>query len=368
MSDVSYYDILGIKKDADQATIKKAYRQLAKEYHPDKNPDKTEEFTNKFKQLSEAYTILSDTEKRSIYDRFGKEGLQTNGNSGPDVDIGSMFRSMFGGGFPMGFEGMFGKNVDNNNEDLQINQELSLDELFTGKQITRTISRKCLCRLCNGTGSDDGINYTCKKCGGKKYELRTARMGNMVQHTQIPCGQCNARGITRNFTKCLKCSGTKYTTENKTISFSIPPGSKNRQTIEIQDMGHELPSELRSNNKTRGVLKVIIQEREHKNYKRYFNCDGVVDPSNLLLNLDITLCESLTGVDKTVQYLNNKELTIQTNEIIKQGGIQIVRDKGMPKYDNPDLYGDLFVQYNIIYPNSISEENKEKLKSILKLI
>lgn len=357
MTDNSYYDRLGVDRSADSDTIRRAYRKLAKEFHPDKNPNKIEEYTQKFKDLSEAYSVLSDPDKRIIYDRCGKEGLQQGGGmdspfNGMSFNFGNMFKNFFG----------MSDESDDDSDELQIVQETTLDELYTGKQYTRRIKRKCLCKKCNGSGSNDGIDYTCKQCDGKKVCIKIIRLGPMVQHIQTPCGNCGSRGYMKNFVKCVSCNGSKHEHEQYDFKFNIPPGSTNRQIIEIENEGHEI---LQNSKKRRGNIKVMITEKKHNMFTRYFNCDNIMDPSNLLMKLDITLCESLIGFSKNIKFLNNTELCITKNDITKQDAIHIIPNKGMPRQNHPNQYGNLYIQYNIQYPVSFSEDTKKKIKEIL---
>lgn len=357
MTDRSYYDILNVTKDASDAIIKKSYRNLVAKNHPDKHPGEEEEYTQKFKEIQEAYNVLSNNDKRKLYDEHGKAGLDENGIE-TNVDLSDILKDfgMFGGGF--------GHHNREEIEEIIVTQELTLEQLFTGGDFTQEINRKCLCNKCKGTGSNDGKNYTCKTCNGRKIELQMIRMGPMIQQVQKQCSGCNGQGISGNFPKCTICSGTKYIDEKKVIKYNIPAGSIDKQSIVIDNSGNELPLDKRKNGKNYGPLKIVVIEKPHPLFKRYFSVKGQNNPANLLYQLDISLCESLTGFSRNIEHVNGELFTIKYDHIIKPGDIHIVSNKGMPRQNNPILKGNMYIQFNVQYPDTFKESEKAKIRQL----
>ena len=237
-----YYEVLGVSRDADDAAIKKAYRQLAKKYHPDTNPG-DKEAEAKFKEASEAYAVLSDAEKRRQYDQFGHAAFENGGAGAGGFDfsnMGDIFGDIFGGDI---FGDLFGggrrrsSNGPMRGSDVRVSVRITFAESVTGTSKKLEVTLKDPCSKCNGTGAKPGTSpETCSKCGGKGQVVYTQQsILGMVRNVQ-PCPDCRGTGkIIKE--KCPDCYGTGYVSSKKTIEVTIPAGIDNGQSIRIQGKG-----------------------------------------------------------------------------------------------------------------------------------
>lgn len=360
MSKRDFYEILDISKSATPEEIKKAYRKMAIKWHPDKNPENKEEAESKFKEITEAYEILSNQEKRDIYDKYGHEGLSNDGGQSADF-MEDMIKRMFGMGGMMG-----GDSDDEEVAPIQIIENCTLEELYTGKKVKRKITRHSLCNKCNGMGTNDGIEHVCKKCKGSGVVIRNIQSGFMVQVVQEKCKDCMGTGIDKSCTKCPKCKGTRANKEEVEISCDIPKGAYEKYTIEIENMGNEIPQNERKG-KNRSDVNIIVNELPHNVFKRSFIIKGkkeYPDPADLLMELEIDLAESLCGFQKKIKHLDGSEFTINYEHIIKHGDVFVIENKGMPTLNN-NKYGDLYVSVKINYPKEIPKNQQNKLWQIL---
>uniref|UniRef100_A0A1B6GI05 J domain-containing protein n=1 Tax=Cuerna arida TaxID=1464854 RepID=A0A1B6GI05_9HEMI len=212
MADTKLYDVLGVDRTASDSEIRKAYRKLAKECHPDKNP----EAGDKFKEISYAYDVLSDPKKKATYDRFGLKGIQEGGRSehsfGHDDFLSHIMRGggLFGGGFA-------GMRSARRGEDTIHTLKVSLEDLYNGKLAKLQLSKNVICTLCNGKGSKSGVSHTCRGCQGNGYKVTIKRIGaGMTQHLQSRCGDCGGEGeVVSEKDRCGSCSGKKSIKSNK---------------------------------------------------------------------------------------------------------------------------------------------------------
>lgn len=324
------YQTLGVEKDADEKTIKKAYRKLAVKHHPDKGGDE-----QKFKEVSAAYEVLSDAEKRAKYDKYGLEGISDDGPGGgrsPD-DIFSMF---FGGG-----GGGRGRAGPRKGENVNHPIKVSLEDLYNGKMVKLAINRQVIvgeaemCDHCDGTGVI--------------VELRQIALG-MVQQVQKRCPKCNGEGYIAETKK-----------ERKVLEVHIEKGMKNGQKVVFRGMADEKP------NMEAGDINFIVQEKEHELFKR--------KGADLLITKTLSLNEALCGFEWTLTHLDKREIVIQSRpgEIIKPeslGGqpfVKVVSGEGMPSKGNPFVKGDLYVLFTVEFPKDgeLSEDAINILKKVL---
>jgi len=337
-----YYQILGVQKNASEDDIKKAYRKLAIKFHPDKNkePDAAE----KFKHISEAYSVLSDPEKRSKYDRFGKKGLEGNG---PNIDPFDVF-NMFGGfgGFN-GFGGFPGFNTGpQQSPSAKLKVRISLKDIYKGKKNhTLKLNRDKICKQCNGKGGENVIQ--CDQCGGRGIKVQINRMGAFQQIHQSPCNSCNGTGeqITN---KCKNCKGNKIITSSEEIHIEILQGHQAERPIVLKGMASEEPGKMT------GDLILFIEEIENDKFKR-------ID-DDIIYKMDISLIEALTGVKKEIIHLDDRKLLIETNEIIKPGTKKIIKNEGMIV---DGRRGNMIIIFNIIFPTKLSDKVKNDLNILL---
>jgi DnaJ-class molecular chaperone len=354
MSKQDLYKVLELEKTATDDEIKAAYKKLVKKWHPDKNPDNKEEATIKFREISEAYNILSDSNKRKTYDECGFDGIdEMNGmeNSGFNM-----------GGFNMGgfdpfsmFKNFFGKQ----NEEvppIQIPISVTLEELYTGTKKSVKYERFSLCKECKSKGRI-GNNVNCTKCGGKGMTVQRTNMGIM----QSTCRDCAGKGVDLKAPKCKPCNGQGCIKENHTLNVNIPKGSSEKHPVIIQNEGNEIPSDEQSNGNTRSQVVIIISEQTHPKYNRgtVIKEIGKLNESNLMIEVKLTLEESLCGFEKKFTHLDNSHFIFQLNTTVRHGDVFVLKGKGMPYY-NEDKKGDLIIKVSV-EKTELSSEVKHKI-------
>ena len=350
-----YYEVMGVDKNADDATIKKAYRQLAKKYHPDMNPgDKEAEV--KFKEASEAYAVLSDPDKRRQYDQFGHAAFEggaggAGGYGGFDfngADMGDIFGDIFGDLFGGG-RGRRANNGPMQGANLRTQVRVTFEEAVFGcdKEIELTLKDEC--SSCHGTGAKPGTSpVTCPKCGGKGQVVYTQQsMFGMVQNVR-PCPDCNGTGkIIKE--KCPDCYGTGYIASKKKISVTVPAGIDNGQSIRIRGKG-----EPGVNGGPRGDLLVEVIVARHPIFQR--------QDMNIYSTAPISFATAALGgtvriktVDGEVEY-DVKDGT-QTDTRVRLKG------KGVPSLRNKNTRGDHYVTLVVQVPTDLSKDAKEALRA-----
>ena len=372
-SDTEYYDILGVPKSASENDIKKSYKKLAKKWHPDKNPNNKEEASETFKKIAEAYEILSDEKKRSVYDEHGKEGLDQNGMGVNPEDLLSKLNEMFGNGMDMsgmGFPGMSFPGMRNEPgvQPVKCVVELSLKEIFTGKNIKKEIQRSSACQKCNGTGYKDKKLHDCDKCKGRGQVVMMKQIGpGMIQQIQAVCPQCKG---SKSFNSdrslvCSTCDGNRIVHEVVQIEFKVPPGVSDSTNIKIENKGNVV---LDGNlNNSRGYVIAIISEEDDEVFKRGFEFLNIRSPANLLVVIKLSLAEALSGFRKTITYFDEKIIVIENkdNQIITPNTIWVILNKGLPYEKNKHKLGDLFVKFEVEFPSQLDGSTKKKLWELL---
>lgn len=350
-----YYEVLGVDRNADDAALKKAYRALAKKYHPDMNPG-DKEAEKKFKEASEAYAVLSDAEKRRKYDQFGHAafeggagggggfgGFDFNGADFGDI-FGDIFGDLFGGGRRTGRAGngpMQGANI-------RKGVRITFEEAVFGCEKELEVVIKDPCTTCNGTGAKPGTSpETCPKCGGKGQVVYTSQsFFGTVQNVQT-CPDCQGTGkIIKE--KCLDCAGTGYVASKKTIQVSIPAGIDNGQSIRIRGKG-----EPGTNGGPRGDLLVEVTVSRHPVFGR--------QDMHIFSTAPISFAQAALGGDvriKTVDgdVLYNVKPGTKTDTKVRLKG------KGVPSLRNKQVRGDHYVTLVIQTPEKLSAEAKEALR------
>jgi len=344
-----YYDLLGVEQNSSENEIKKNYKKLAMKHHPDRNPNNREESEQKFKEISNAYKVLTDPEKRQIYDKFGEEGLQNNGGMPSNFNPFSMFEEMFGeGGIPgMGsMPGMGGFHFNMNgmgNSRKQKKQEIkkikiSLEDLYKGKTIKFTVNRSVL------DSSKKHLIKTCSKCNGSGVEVIIQQIGPMIQQMQGVCNSCAGQGKTIP-NDCLQKNQEKVTIE-------IEKGMCNGEKIILQDKGN-----FNINTMENDDLVFVVIEEPHNIFNRVEN--------DLVIGLDINLIDSLVGFNFAIKHLDDSEFIISSDSIIKPNQAKVIKNKGMPLNSKSNVFGDLIIKFNIIYPTNIKMENYDLLEKSL---
>ncbi|MBD3823273.1 MAG: molecular chaperone DnaJ [Epsilonproteobacteria bacterium] len=350
MEELSYYEILEVSRDADKETIKKAYRKMAKVYHPDKNPGDNEA-EHKFKLVNEAYQCLSDDKQRSIYDRYGKEGLQgmgggrgRSGGMGGFEDLGSIFEEMFSG-----FGGSSSRrrrnpaDIDKYPLDMNIEMYLSFHEAVFGCEKEVEFSYKKACKSCNGTGAKDGKLATCKQCGGQGQIFMKQGFMTFSQ----TCPVCHGSGSAAA-DKCGTCHGDGFSEVREKVTVKIPKGIDSGNRLRVSGKGNIGKKGMR------GDLYITFTVRPDKHFVR--------DGNNVYIEIPVFFTQAVMGDTLTIPSLTGElELKLDVGTRDKQHytfrneGIEDVHGHGK---------GDLIAQINITYPRKLNDEQRELLRKL----
>jgi len=348
VKETEFYDRLGVSPSATQEEIKKAYRKLAMKLHPDRNPgDPTAEA--KFKDLGEAYDVLSDPEKKRVYDKYGKEGL-TEGGGRSAEDIFSQF---FGGGFFGG--GGRRDRGPRKSEDSIAAFDITLEDLYTGVRHKLYITHDVLCKKCHGTGAKEGKQAEkCSSCGGRGVRIVTRQMGMFIQQSQVVCPDCHGTGeMMSNRDKCPECEGRKIVKEKKQIEVVVEPGMKDGQKIVFNGEADQVPG------MDPGDLIFVIRMQPHKVFQRKGN--------NLVMKKTILLSEALLGCMFVFEHLDKRQVVVRSapEQVIKPGDILALPEMGMPIQNKPFQFGQMLVQFDVQYPLYSQIKDTEALRKIL---
>lgn len=348
-----YYEVLGVERNADEETLKKAYRKLAKKYHPDVNPGDAAA-AEKFKEASEAYAILSDPQKRQQYDQFGHAAFEQGGG----FDAGGFdFSDIFGGMGGMGdiFDDLFGggRRSSNPNAPMQganvrARVSISFDESISGCVKNLDIVLKDECTNCKGTGAKPGTSpKICPKCRGTgQVTFRQQSLFGMMQSTQA-CPDCRGTGKIIE-QKCPNCAGTGYTSSRKTIEVTIPAGIDDGQSIRIRGKG-----EPGVNGGPRGDLLVEVRVASNPNFIR--------QDMDIFSNVEISFAQAALGGDLRVKTVDGE--VIYTVRPGTQSGTRVrLKGKGVPSVRNKDVRGDHYVTLTVVTPTRLSDDAKEALR------
>ncbi len=346
-----YYEVLGVDKSATEEEIKKAYRQLAKKYHPDVNP--SEEAAAKFKEASEAYAVLSDASKRQQYDQFGHAAFDgTGGYGGGGFDFnGADFSDMFGDIFGDIFGG--GRARQNSNgpmkgASIRTSVRISFMESVFGATKTLTLNLKDPCPTCGGTGAKPGTSpKMCPKCGGKGQVVYTQQsFFGTVRNVQT-CPGCSGSGKIIE-EKCSTCGGSGYTSSRKQIEVTIPAGIRSGMSVRISEKG-----EPGINGGPRGDLMVEVLVEEDPNYYRQDN--------DLYTNVTISYAVAALGGSVVIDTVDGKVL-YDVKEGTQTGTRVRLKGKGVPSLQNKNIRGDQYVTLTVETPVKLSKEARELLE------
>lgn len=350
-----YYEVLGVGRDADDAVIKKAYRVLAKKYHPDMNPGDAEA-EKKFKEASEAYAVLSDPDKRRQYDQFGHAAFEggaggAGGFGGFDfsgADFSDIFGDIFGDLFGGGRRGGRGGNGPMKGANIRKSIRITFEEAVFGCEKELDLILKDPCEACHGTGAKPGTSpETCPKCGGKGQVVYTSQsFFGTVQNVQT-CPNCGGSGKVIK-EKCPSCSGTGYTSSRKKIQVSIPAGIDNGQSVRIRDKG-----EPGVNGGPRGDLLVEVNVSRHPIFQR--------QDVHIFSTVPISFAQAALGGDVRIPTVDGD--VIYTVKAGTKTDTKVrLKGKGVPSLRNPQARGDHYVTLVIQTPERLSAEAKEALR------
>ena len=354
-----YYDVLGVDKSADATAIKKAYRKLAMKYHPDKNPG-DKEAEEKFKEINEAYEVLSDETKRRNYDQFGHEGVNGQGFGGAggfggqgfggfDDIFGDIFGDMFGGGFSGGSRQR--RRGPERGADIKQRVNISFEEAAFGKKVQVKINRSEECDQCHGSGAKPGTSKkTCPTChgSGQVQSVQRTPFGNIA--STRTCSTCNGEGEVID-SPCSKCHGKGSIRKTKTIEVDIPAGIDNGQMIKLGGQG-----ELGTRGGPRGDLYIEVNVQSHPLFTR--------DGYDVYLEMPITFAQATLGDKIQVPTLDGK-VEYEVPEGTQTGTVFRLKGKGIPKL-KPNVRGDQYVKVTVEIPKKLNEKQKELVREFAK--
>ncbi len=347
--DIDYYEVLEIGRDASGDEIKKAYRKLALKFHPDRNQG-DKEAEERFKQINEAYQVLSDPQKRATYDRYGKAGLDSSGFSGfsdmnyDDImgDLGSIFESVFGGGFGGGF-GRQSRNGRKYALDQEAEVVLEFNEAVFGCKKEIKFSYKKPCDECNGTGSKDGKSHVCPDCRGKGQVFY--RQGFMT-YSQT-CPTCGGSGSYIS-QKCKKCGGLGYESGNESVEIEIPEGIDNGNRIRVAGKGNI------DEHGSRGDLYILVRVKDDEHFVRHND--------DVYIEVPVFFTQVALGESIKIPTLRG-ETTLELPMGAKDKQQFIFKGEGIKNVHTKEL-GSLIAQIKIKYPKKLNKEQKELLQKL----
>lgn len=347
MNKKDYYEVLGISKSATDAEIKSAFRKLAKQYHPDvcKEPNAEE----KFKEVQEAYAVLSDENKRRQYDQYGHAAFQGGGNAGfdfSDFDFSDIFGDIFGGGFGFNFGGSNRNTRTTKGRDTSLRINLSFDEAVHGTKKTINLDTNAKCDECNGVGgSGEEVCSTCHGSGTVTSEQKTL-FGSFM--TKTTCPNCKGKGKSFKNT-CSKCRGTGKIRANKDIEVTIPAGVNTGNQLRVPGKG-----EAGSNGGPSGDLYLEFVVKEHPLFKR--------EENDIYISLPLTITEAALGCKKEIPTIyGNVNLSIPDGT--QSGDKHRLKGKGVED-PNTKRKGDMYVVIDVIIPTKLSREQKKLFEQL----
>lgn len=359
-----YYEVLGVSKTATDEELKKAYRKLAKQYHPDANPDNKEEAEKKFKEINEAYEVLSDSQKRRMYDQFGHDGPAGFGGGNPgggyysytgsgfsgfeDFDLGDIFSSIFGGGSRSSRR----NNGPMKGADLKYSMDITFEEAFLGVEKEITIYREETCKTCSGSGAKAGTSpETCQTCKGTGT-VRTVTntiLGQM--QTSRTCNTCHGTGKVIK-EPCEACKGKGTIRKQAKIKVKIPAGIDNDQSIVLRGEG-----EPGVRGGAKGDLYIVVRIKKHSIFTR--------KGSNVYCNVPITFTQATLGAELEIPMVNGTKEKFRIPEGTQTGTVFTIKGKGFKNINNAS-YGDFIFTVNVQVPKRLSKEQRELLVELAK--
>jgi len=356
MAKRDYYEVLGVDKNATPEELKKAYRKLALQYHPDRNPG-DKEAEEKFKEAAEAYDVLSNPEKKARYDQFGMAGMEgAYGQGGMNMNdifsqFGDLFGDLFGGGFRSGFSGFGGGGTTRRvmrGSNLRIKVKLTLEEIDRGCEKKIKVSKYVPCKTCGGSGAKGNSFETCSHCHGTGVvtEVKRTILGQM--QTQSTCPHCGGEGrIIKD--KCHDCHGDGIVKSDEIITINIPAGVQDGMQLAMQGQGNAAP-----HGGVPGDLIILVEELEHDTFER--------QDANLYYNAFITFSEAALGASVEIPTLNGK-VKIKIDPGTPSGRVVRLRGKGLPVAGGYGR-GDLLVSLNVWVPKDLTKEEKKMLEEL----
>lgn len=349
--ETKFYDLLEVSTSATDSDLKKAYRKAALKYHPDRNPGA--DVGDRFKEISHAYEILSDPEKKQIYDQFGESGLSGDGGHGPGgMSAEDLFSQLFGGGGG----GRGGPRGPRKGKDTTHALKVTLNELYKGKMSKLALQKQILCSGCDGLGGKAGATSKCLGCNGRGVRITMRQMGPMIQQMQQTCSDCNGQGeMIKDKDRCKECKGRKVSTERKILEVFVEKGMQNGQVITFTGEGDQAPGIIP------GDIVIVIEERPHSQFKR--------SGQDLYYEAKIDLATALCGGVFYITHLDDRVLSVSIlpGEVITPGLTKTISNEGMPGYKRPFDKGTMYVKFDVIFPpqNWLDRSKIPQLEAIL---
>lgn len=352
MNKKDYYEVLGVSKTASEEEIKRAFRKLAKQYHPDVNKEAGAE--EKFKEIGEAYAILSDPEKRRQYDQFGHTAFEGGaggfgGFNTEDIDLSSIFEDLFGGGFGFNFGGTSrrgGGSRATKGRDRLVKMNLTFEEAVFGCKKTLDVELNETCESCQGKGGFG--EKTCSKCNGRGSIIVEQKSMFGIFQTQTTCNECGGSGHTFERT-CNECRGTGHIRKNKEIVVTIPEGVDNGYQLRISGKG-----EAGTNGGPNGDIYIEFVVKKHDFFER--------DDEDIYMEVPLTIAEAALGCKKEIPTLENN-VVLEVKAGANTGDKLKLKGKGI-KVPNSIRKGDMFVILNVVTPTKLDRKQKKLLEEL----
>jgi len=335
-----FYTTLGVSKDAGPSDIKKAYRKMAMKHHPDKGGD-----ANVFKEISKAYEILSDPEKKGLYDKYGEKGVEQGGGGGGGMDPSDIFSSFFGGGGGGGGR----SRGPPKGKDVLFRLKVTLGDLYNGATKKLRLTKDTICKDCNGQGGKGVMVCTSCKGHGEKAVIRHVGPG-MIQRMRVACDECDGAGeIIPPGQRCGGCKGNKTRKEKKTLEVFVEKGMKHGQKVVFRGESDEAPGIQP------GDVIVVLEQGEHEFFVRKGN--------HLFYKKKITLAQALTGFTHHIQQMDGRVLKVvsDADTVYESNCVKSVKEEGMPWAKNQFVKGNLYIEYDVEFPKALTPAVKAVL-------
>lgn len=356
VKDSKFYDLLGVTPGASDAELRSAYKKGALKHHPDKNAHNPDA-ADKFKEISHAYEVLSDSQKRQLYDQYGEEGLE-QGGAGGGMSAEDLFSQFFGGGSAFG--GMFGGGGMGMRDPgpkkartIHHVHKVSLEDIYRGKVSKLALQKSVICPKCDGRGGKEGAVKKCSGCDGQGMKTMMRQMGPMIQRFQTVCPDCQGEGeIIRDRDRCKQCNGKKTVIERKVLHVHVDKGVKNGHKIDFRGEGDQMPGIMP------GDVQFEIDQKPHPRFQR--------KDDDLFYHAEIDLVTALSGGAIYIEHLDDRWLTVNIvpGEIISPGEIKVIRGQGMPSYRHHD-FGNLYIQFDVKFPKKLKIDNPAQIDVIV---
>ncbi len=349
-----YYEILGVKKTDSSETIKKSYKKLALKYHPDKaGDDKKKKYEESFKEINEAYSTLSDPEKRKKYDS-GESGFSqgspfSQGSGFEGGDLSDILRDLFRNG---SFGSQFSDDDSTSGQDLRYQLEIEFGEAVFGVEKELSINKDIFCESCKGDGSEDKKFEKCDKCGGHGAVKMSQRTPFGLISRTIRCDKCDGVGKTAE-NKCKRCHGAGILSGKDKVKVKIPAGIDDSQTLRVRHGGNAIK------NGAEGDLFLVIRVRPHKIFKR--------EGFDVYMDLPISFAQAALGADISILTLSSEEIKIKIDKGTESGSILRLKGRGIPYLNHPNRRGDQFVNIVVKTPKKLSKSQVKLFEELAKL-